>query len=244
MIKKIPGDSFTAYQGPEFDKGPLPALIYFAFSKEESLNQDPYNQPVQYLSSYPIRIFSFTLPFHGSSLKNHETMPQFFKSLQKDPQFFYEFLNACSQKIDQLITEKIIDPRFLSVAGLSRGVFFAAHLASINHHIKNILGFAPLTSVSYLSKECGDLSHFDLIHLTHKLIKKRVRFYIGNHDTRVGTTSCFNFIENLAAESYEKGIRSPEVELIISPSVGANGHGTLPPIFQDGANWILSTIKS
>ncbi len=241
-VKTIPNHPLICYTGPDYDKGALPALIYFALSKEESLSLDPYNQPVQFLQGEKIRVFSFTLPFHGPEFDKKDAMLFLAKALQKNADFFYSFLKECSDEINRLIEEKIIDKNHISIAGLSRGVFFAVHLSAINVHINKVLGFAPLTSLEHLDEFHSSFNYktFDLNSLCDKLIHKHLRFYIGNHDSRVSTEKCFDFTHNLTNKAYEMGVRSPNVELIIGKSVGHKGHGTLPHVFQDGINWLLS----
>ncbi|MCB1081898.1 MAG: alpha/beta hydrolase, partial [Chlamydiia bacterium] len=72
--------------------------------------------------------------------------------------------------------------------------------------------------------------------------KKKVRFYIGNHDMRVGTDHAFSFIQNLAKEAHTHRIRTSPIELIIGPSIGYQGHGTAPQTFQSGAEWVKGAL--
>lgn len=241
LIKEIPNHPLICYTGPDFDKGPLPALIYFSLSKEESLSLDPYNQPVQFIKDKGYRVFSFTLPFHDAKYDRKDAMKLLLGALEENPQFFFSFLKDCSDEVNRLIEEKIIDKNHVSTAGLSRGAFFATHLSAINDHIKTILGFAPLTSLDFLeeSKINLNINSLNLKNLCDKLKTKHLRFYIGNHDTRVGTKECFDFINELTITAYNQGIRSPNVELIIGKSIGHKGHGTPQKVFEDGINWLL-----
>lgn len=83
---------------------------------------------------------------------------------------------------------------------------------------------------------------FKLKSLIPHLIGKKLRFYIGNHDTRVGTANCFQFIEALAEASFQNRISSSDVELIIGPSIGHQGHGTSKEIFTKGADWMAEKL--
>ncbi len=236
------------YQGPDLAQGCFPALIYFALSAVSSLYEDPYNQPVIALSSNPIRIFSWNLPFHEPNHNPHEAMKKWTLTFRDHPSYFSEFIDRCIQNINDLIEQGFIDADHLAVAGLSRGGFIATYLAAHDYRIRTVLGFAPLTRFSpSLIEEFGlfPLSLYESIALSNlapHLFHKSFRFYIGNHDTRVGTDSCFEFIKTLADTSFSHGIRSPEVELIIYPSIGHKGHGTPPYIFQEGANWIRTKL--
>ena len=243
-IKQILHHPSVFYVGPDISIGPLPALIYFALSAEESLSLDPYNQPVKILHGKPIRIFSFTLPCHGPLFNNTHAMQCWSNEVKNNQNFLNFFIQNCSNVINSLIQENIIDKNFVSVAGLSRGAFIATHLAAENEHIKTVLGLAPLTILEFLEefKDTPNCSIYNLNNLYPKLFNKRLRFYIGNRDVRVGTDKCFEFINGLTDFAFENGVRSPQVELVISPSVGHKGHGTLLPTFQDGINWILSGL--
>lgn len=195
--------------GPPLSKGPLPALIYFALSAEESLHLDPFNQPVKALENENMRIFSFTLPHHEDKKRD----------LSKwDETIIHNFVHSVKEKLPDL------NAKTLGVMGLSRGGMLACRLAAICPEITHILGFAPMTT--FLE---GIESH---------IWNRTLRFYIGNMDTRVGTDMCFNFFHKIALKAKEKRVQSPPLELLISPSIGFKGHGTPKHIFTDGAHWI------
>lgn len=221
------------YKGPPLSDGLLPAVIYFALSAEESLSLDPYNQPIVLLKNKPVRIFSFTLPFHGPQCDNKEVMKHWAKELEAGHNFISPFIQEIKNEINQLIDEGIIDLDRLAVMGLSRGAFVASHLAAAMPCIQTVLGFAPLVSLQPLSLET----------IAPALVGKNLRFYIGNRDTRVGTAKCFSFIHHLTELSWHAGHRSPPVELILYPSFGYKGHGTSPQIFEDGIKWLINKLN-
>jgi esterase FrsA len=234
------------YKGPDLQLGPLPAVLFFALSAQMSLFEDPFNQAVLQLSQQGVRVFSWDLPFHGPGLDPHDAIRHWAHEFVYRPSFIFDFLELCQHNINYLIDEGFIDPQRLGVAGLSRGGFIAAHLAARDSRLKTVLGFAPLTQPKPLEelKSFPELS-FDQISLTsiaEKLIHTRLRFYIGNHDMRVGTDACFHFIHHLTEVAFNHGIRSPTIELMIYPSIGHKGHGTPPHIFHDGANWIKQQL--
>ena len=223
-----------AYVGPELKEGPLPALFYFALTAEKSLATDPFNQPVIALQNLPLRVFSITLPHHGGNIKEQEAVKFWAEELADGSNFLDDFLKETIQTVDHLVKEGWIDIEHLGTMGLSRGGFIAAHLAARDSRFKTLLGFAPLTSL--------EISEWDLISIADKLSEKKIRFYIGNRDERVGTKTCFEFIEAVTEASFLSGIRSPNIELILFPSIGHKGHGTPPEVFLAGANWISNQV--
>jgi hypothetical protein len=86
--------------------------------------------------------------------------------------------------------------------------------------------------------------NIDLIHLAPSLFDRTIRFYIGNHDTRVGTGECFHFTQSLVEEAVRNQIRSPQIELIITPSIGQMGHGTSKEIFHAGTEWLAQKVMT
>lgn len=242
-----PHGSPIYYLGPDLQHKNLPAVIFFALSAQMSLYEDPFNQAVLRLSDQGIRVFSWDLPFHGAGLDPHDAMRQWAHEFVHRPSFVSDFLDLCQRNIDFLINENLIDSQHIGVAGLSRGGFIATHLAARDSRLKTVLGFAPLTSPQPLEELQSFEKSFDEISLTtviDQLIHTRLRFYIGNHDTRVGTTSCYHFIHELTEAAFNQGIRSPSVELIIYPSIGYKGHGTPPTIFHNGADWIKQQLMN
>lgn len=241
-------DLEIAYIGPHLSTGPLPALFYFSLSAKNSLCLDPFNQPVDYLASLPIRIFSLSLPGHEKDLPPTEALNVWAKAFAKGHNPIEEFIHTVKLTVDTLLHQGALIPDKIAVAGLSRGAFIAAHAAAIIPQFRWILGFAPLTNLA-ITKECAQLSHDPLIaslnlqHLTDKLFDRSVRFYIGNLDTRVGTRHCFDFIEKLSQTAFTHQIRSPKTELIITPSIGRDGHGTSKEIFHEGAQWIARHLR-
>ena len=123
------------------------------------------------------------------------------------------------------------------------------HIAARVPEISAILGYAPMTFLDY-QRDFADLKDHPLIealsplHLLDKIYNRAFRFYIGNRDIAVGTERCFILLQALTAKAYDNHKRSPEIEMIMSPSIGHRGHGTLHKIFMEGANWIKEKLLS
>ncbi len=230
------------YQGPTLDAGPKPTVLFFALSAYTSLFVDPFNQPVLHLSQQGIRVFSWDLPFHGLEQDPQKAMHHWAHEFSHNSSFISDFMALCQENINYLFEGGWIESKDLAVAGLSRGGFIATHLAAQDKRIQAILGFAPLTHPHLLKEiELFPKVSFEKIALTtlvDELIPTPLRFYIGNRDIRVGTDACYTFIRTLTEAAFTKGIHSPQVELILYPSIGYKGHGTPPSIFHDGAEWI------
>ncbi|NGX43802.1 MAG: hypothetical protein K940chlam7_02106, partial [Chlamydiae bacterium] len=197
------------FRGPPLDIGPLPALYYFALSGHDSLFKDPYNQPILFLEDAPIRIYSSTLPSHGPELKDSDAMQRWAKEIQNDHDIFTEFIEGCSDNIDFLIQQGFLDETKLAAGGISRGGFMATQLAAYDSRVKVVLAFAPLTTFDTIKEFQKLLQHpivrsLELKDRMEKLIDKKIRYYIGNRDTRVGTDVCFQFIHNLTEVAYRK----------------------------------------
>lgn len=243
-----PVDLPIYHQGPSFSLGKLPAFIYFALSGKDSLELDPFNQPAAFLQGFPIRVFSFTLPGHGPDKKNSAAIGEWAKDFSNGENPIYDFIQKAKKNIELLDQLNLIDCEKLAVGGLSRGGFIAAHLAAAEPRIQTLLGFAPMIALE-LSEEFQkypigeNVLQQSLENLIPKLIGRSLRFYIGNRDILVHTDACYKFIRHLTEASHVSGIRSPEVELIITPSIGAKGHGTAPHIFLQGVNWLKEKLR-
>jgi len=245
----LPNGQRAFYQGPRVSEGPLPAFMYFALSGEESLCQEPINGPAASLKEENIRCFSFSLPHHDSSVSAKDAIKIWKQEFEKGIDFFTPFIRRSKESIEFLIREKIIDPEHLYLGGLSRGGFSALFLAANIPEVKGCVTFAPVTKLA-LSESFVDIDHhvvnrdLDIDELKHALSKIAHRIYIGNRDRLVKTEECFRFLQLLTETAYQSGIRSPEIEMVISPSIGHRGHGTPPKIFRDGAEWIKEKLKA
>jgi hypothetical protein len=247
QIITTPSGLTVYFRGPDLSEGPLPSLFYFALSGEETLSLDPFNQPAAFLAEQPIRVFSSTLPLHGTGQKNTEAMLRWGEQITKGEDIFGEFLEKCCENLDFLLTEGIVIRSKVAAAGLSRGGFFATHFAALHSSISHVLGFAPLTTFATIKESEYLVANplilkWDLQKAIPQLINKKVRYYIGNLDERVGTQECFDFIHRLSLEAKAKKVPSPTAELIISPSIGHKGHGTPPQIFREGTAWIAKEL--
>jgi len=242
MIQSIRLSSALSFSfiGPPLSKGPLPAVFYFALSAKDSLETDPFNQPARFLASDEIRIFSVTLPEHEEGKKPEKAIDAWAERMRGGDLVLAPFFKEVQDGIESLLHENVIAKEKLGFMGLSRGVFVAAHVAAKLPFVSLLLGFAPLTSLGFAKefREGPAVADLDLIHLAPKLCDRTLRFYIGNTDTRVGTNQTFDFVLELAKEAKERRIRSAPIELIVGPSIGFQGHGTGPHVFEEGANWI------
>lgn len=229
------------FVGPPLSEGPLPAIFYLALSGHDSLHLDPFNQPVASWKKSPVRIFSLDLPAHGPGEDKLDAMNVWSEGLKRNPDDYFEsFFFRFSHALQEL--SGVITPDGLSVAGLSRGGFIATHLAARFPQIRAMLGFAPATRLTELSGFPPEATKYDLIHIIPRLSKVKLKYYIGNNDTRVGTVSAFEFCHQLAEYKFRNGERIPQAEFSMYPSIGHKGHGTPPEIFRDGANWLLSHL--
>lgn len=248
VIDGIDGEPLY-FTGPVAAEGPLPAFFYFALGGQESLGLHPFNQPAVALRNAPLRVFSLTLPAHGANFDITKGVAFWRDELISGNDVVTNFVQMVSKQIDFLVERQLLDVNKLAAGGLSRGAFIALHLAVRDARIKTVLGYAPLTKLSYLREleglQANDrLTALDLHHFQAKLADRRIRFYMGNHDTRVGTRECYDLVEGIIAEAVAKKIRSPQVELILFPSIGHKGHGTPPAIFYDGAYWIQHCLTA
>ena len=242
-----PSGQTIYFRGPALEEGKLPAFFYFALSGEDSLNLDPFNQPVVSLDTFPLRVFSMTIPGHGEGLKNTEAMGYWAREIENGNDPLTPFFEQCQESVEFLIQHEIVDEKQMAVGGLSRGGYIALHLASRISAFHTVLGYAPLTTMRTIG-EFEQILHHEMIQSLeidrNPLIGKRIRFYIGNRDLRVSTDACYQFVRELTDLSYDHQVRSPEIELLISPSIGHKGHGTPPQIFKAGAEWIASLLTS
>lgn len=238
----LTSDIQLEYLGPSVDLGPLPAVFYFALSAKDSLALDPFNQPAIYLSQFPLRIFSITLPYHKEGVPATKGLTEWVTAMQKGEDLLGNYLKKIQNAIDLLLNQNFILPSKIATMGLSRGALIAAHVAAKNVEIPYWLGFAPLTKLSFLPG-FSDLVNWDLMHIVDLLSDKKIRCYIGNRDIRVGTRNCFDLIEALTETAYQKRFLSPPIELRILPSIGHHGHGTAKETFHHGAKWIAKQLK-
>lgn len=238
------GEPFS-YLGPLLHLGAMPAIVYFALTDENSLGLDPFNQPAIHLSNFPVRIFSFTLPHHGSTIDPKKAMTHWANDfiLEIDP--LGPFLDNVAATLQALMEQKVITK--LGIMGLSRGAFIAMHIAARLKSATHILGFAPLVTFKSLH-EFDALSSLVLVQkydpydLIPILYDRSIRFYISNYDQRVGTKNAFSWINDLAYHAHEKGIRSAPIELYIRPPIGYLGHGTSLETFMKGSDWLANEL--
>ena len=242
-----PGNPKIYHRGPPLSNGPLPSIFYFSLSGKESLDLDPFNQPAVFLSEQGMRVFSLTLPGHEGAFPHPHAIKGWGNIHSSGKSIVEEFIKLCIISLDFLIAEGYVDRDSIGAAGLSRGAYMATQFAAKDVRVGTVLGFAPLTRLETIKdfKTSGDpdsLSEHALENLIPDLLKKKLRFYIGNYDTLVSTPYCFSFIHDLTESAYQQNRRFPPIELIIYPSIGHKGHGTPPEIFEAGSAWLAESL--
>jgi esterase FrsA len=214
---------------------------------QDSLCRDPYNQPVQFLSHLPIRVYSLDLPHHVTGAHPNEALDKWVEDIGAGVPIIETLVQTVRDQLDYLIGQGEVDPNRIAVGGLSRGGFVACHIAASDMRWKAVLGFAPLTlltgGVTFAQLKGQPYAEsLSLDHQVDRLVGRPIRFYIGNRDEQVGTGHCFHFLQELVQGCCRDRIRPAPVEMIMTPSVGFRGHGTLPPTFKDGANWVANIL--
>lgn len=237
------------HTGPSFAHGPLPSVFYFALSGEDSLNTDPYNQLVQFLSDYQIRVFSLTLPGHEEGIPPSQALDLWARDIHEGKDPFLPFFDKVEESFRHLVSQNIIEEDKVAVAGLSRGGFMAAHLSARIPEFKHLLCFAPLIELNRIKefhnlKDDPLVASYHLDRIADTLSSRNIRIYIGNRDIRVGTRASFELVEKLVDLAFEKKIRTAPIELILTPSIGHQGHGTPPETFKAGAEWIAGILHA
>ncbi|MCB1113443.1 MAG: hypothetical protein KDK62_01670 [Chlamydiia bacterium] len=236
-------DSFyqPMIQGPK-DNRPLPLLFYFALSADESLNTPPINEPARLLKDHSVRVVSISLPFHDDKHTPQEAMIAWGKEILKGKDPLKDFLKAAKKTLTDLLEKNLVDPEKIAVSGVSRGALAAGKFFSLDSRIQSFLGWAPLIDFSKLS-ESQELEPYSLFENLDSFVGRKVKFLIGNHDTRVHTDITYAFVQKLVEASLEKGVKSPPVELALKPSIGYKGHGSSPETFQEGVDWVLKQFN-
>ena len=247
MELKAAPDLAIYHTGPSFDLGPLPAVFYLALSGPDSLCTDPYNQPIQFLSGKMIRSFSLTLPAHEAPLSPLDALQTWADDFSRGIDCLKPCIEQIRSALEFTIQNHFVDPRKVAIAGLSRGGLIAAFAMADEPKFSYLLAFAPLTKLSdareiHSLKDSTLVESYNSIKLAPKLAGRRSRFYIGNRDKRVSTRHCFDFAMALTEEAHKAGSRTPPVDLIITPSIGRDGHGTSPEAFAEGAAWLSECL--
>lgn len=220
------------------------SLFYFTLEAKDSLLTNPFNQLVEFSSHKLINYYSVTLPFHGQGIPNLKTVDKWREECTKGSDFLIQFLSQCHEIILELERKGKLSREKTLLAGLSRGAFIAANLASQDSNFPGVMAFAPMTRM-FSSEEKKSLENqglfqdfWELPHLVPKLFRKKIFISIGNHDQKVSTQSCLNFYNALVETAIHNKLRPIALTLQVYPAVGHKGHGTPPEIFQLGADWI------
>ncbi len=235
--------------GPDISLGPKPAIFYFALSEKESLSLSPFNHPVKFIleQNSDCRVFSITIPGHEEGLEKEKAISYWAQKLQLGDDILSDFFQRATNCINNMIKSGQLIPGKIAFMGLSRGAFVASHMAAQMPNVKIVLGFAPLTKLTaakeFSAMQSEQIQNLNLLNLIPQLYDKTIRFYIGNNDTRVSTSKCFQFIESLAKYAAENRLRTSPIELHITPSIGFMGHGTSDKTFLSGASWILERLN-
>ena len=186
------------------------------------------------------------LPAHGQGQSALDAMGVWASDFKAGGDPLTPFIEKARAAISLLIEKGYVASEKMGIMGLSRGGFLACHIAASLPDIKSVVGYAPVTDLSF-SKEFQGLESSALKNLSLKphievLCEKSMLFLIGNRDMRVGTDRCFQFAKALADTAFKKGLRSPPIEMNISPSIGQMGHGTSKKSMEEGSAWLAAKL--
>jgi esterase FrsA len=232
----------TLFQAEPKSLETLPALFYFALSGEASLNLPPLNEPIVLLRRHPIHLFSVSLPYHDAIKNPDEAIKAWRETLIQGTDPLLPFIEEVKRILTAFFDAGLIDPKRCAVAGLSRGAYAASRLFAEDPRFTHLLGWAPLIDFSSLSEEAPPIPG-SLFENLDSFVGRPLKFLIGNHDTRVHTDTVYTFIRKLTQASIAQGIRSPDIELALKPSIGYKGHGTSPETFKEGTDWLLKQFN-
>lgn len=238
------GNETIYFKGPSNLSDKCPAVIYFALTGVESLTQTPINSPVNHLSSYShCRIFSWSLPLHLQHAHHDESIKKCFEATSCDVDLLTPFLEQSMKTIQGLIEKGWINPEALGLMGLSRGCFFASHLAAKLPHSNPLLLFAPLTQLSAFGEPSNPLAErYKLSSISPMLTNKKIHIYMGLNDARVGTHRTLDWANTLT-ESATAQKKPIDLTITLRPSIGYKGHGTADETFSEGADWLWKQLK-
>ena len=211
------------YIGPELGI-PCHNVLYFSLSGPDSLTRAPYCHPAQFLAQQGVRVFSLTLPQHEDDARPQH-IAQLWSEHSGELQWFIEQLAPICETLQEEIQVPI-----RAFVGLSRGALIACHLAARLKRPTYVVGFSPLLRLN-------EDHPLNVHHLLSQLCHTHVRCYIGHKDTMVGTDTALSFIHQLIDIQQEARTQAT-AQLVISPSVGRGGHGTLDPQFLEGITWL------
>jgi predicted esterase len=251
-FRKTPAPQEVSYErlfddlimvGPK-EKKALPSIFYFALTGKQSCTLSPINQPVAFLSTHSVRIFSWSLFAHQEEVDPKESMKQWASAIEQKNNFIEAFITKSKYNLSKLIDDGWVDSSKIAVSGLSRGAFLGTHWAANDSRISVVVGYSPLVSLNALTtfpslKTNSLAKQLNLINSAPKLIHKKICFYMGNRDQRVSTEESTKLVKEISNQAYQKRIRSPQVSLMITPSIGYLGHGTSPSSFYSGTQFIL-----
>ncbi|MCB1149740.1 MAG: hypothetical protein KDK48_06190, partial [Chlamydiia bacterium] len=136
------------FAGPELSEGPLPTLVYFGASGEETLEEHPFNYPVAPFLSLGGRVLSFDLPYHHKGADKKEAIQQWVLELQHGRDVITPYVSQVENALHELARAGWITEDKIVFCGLSRGGFVAGHLAARFAGARALLGFAPVTKIT------------------------------------------------------------------------------------------------
>jgi len=248
---EVPGLPHWRYTGPDLNAGPLPAVVYFSLTAAQSLGLPPYNSLPASLASQSLRVFSVSLPAHGTMPQNAAALSTWARHYSAGTDVAASFATRAARAIDQLFHRGYIANTNLHLAGLSRGAAVAAAVAARDDRVRSLLLLSPVTKWSDhpdfqqyapLPESVVDAVYAD-DGIVRALAEREVRVYMGNRDTLVGTRGAFQLVEAVAEKAHEMGKRGAEMELNVFKSVGMHGHGTPPEVFEEGAKWLERQVE-
>ncbi len=224
-------------------QSPAPTVFVFALDRKTSLEKSSFNRSAMILrNTRGFLCVSLDMPAHGEDIRPGEKggLPGWRSRLEKNENIVADFATRFGQVLDYLIREGYTDRERVAVIGISRGGFMALHLMAANPGIKAVAAIAPAMD---LSRVVG-FEGLDRHPLTQSLVlsqfaarpnlQKPIWITVGNHDTKVGTALCMDFVGKVAAAAPE-GTVLRAIELHVVPG---DDHRQPPGTHDKAAAWL------
>ncbi|MDX9976056.1 MAG: prolyl oligopeptidase family serine peptidase, partial [FCB group bacterium] len=180
-------------------------LLTFAMDRRLSISITPYCLTTEYFLAQGHRVVSFDLPMHGERVDTYGSdIVGMRNAFVAGKEVFAEFVEEGKAVIDECIRRGWAKPGRIAVAGTSRGGYMALRLMAGDERIAAGAGFAPVTDWALLKefaedRERADVQALRLANFAPQMAGRHVYLAIGNKDERVGTQSCKQLAEQLAA---------------------------------------------
>lgn len=238
--------TYWLHQPDPSQAAPNALLLTFSSTRQSAFYEQSQEIPARLFAAAGHAVVSFDLPHHGEQVNCFgQGIDGFCAAFGAGADPFAQFIEQSRAVIDDCL-DRGLGHHGIVACGVSRAAYCALRLAAAEPRIRAVAGLAPVTDWRRLREFAAvrhqpDVAALALDHWAESLANRALYLAIGNHDERVGSDACTQFVLRLleARQTASDPLPALQFYLVDSP-----GHSLADEWRRAGVEFLLAQFRN